>query len=475
MKRTFVALLASALLAGCASLPNTDVDRKLGEESAQQVAEEMGVFDDKALAAYVSAVGERLVRAMPQRQFDYTFTLVDEAEPNAFAAPGGHVFVSRGLLALVRTEDELAGVLAHEIQHVERRHTVRQQRKQLGLGLLALPGVLVAGIVSNDLAKLVASPFVAIGARYSRDQEREADSYGQPLAAAAGYDPRGIAAILGRIEGFVSTITEKPEETSFFDSHPGTPERIASLTARAPSLARGRENPVAPTPIATQRKLEGLVFGDNVAEGIEVGNVFVQPDLDFKIAFPKGWALKNTASSVTAMAPGGAGVMALGLKGEGTEADLAKMAGEFAARVEQEQKRKPERLEGKTVSGLPGIALYTTDESGAEPVHVFVLWLADRGRIYQLIGMIPHSQAEVVQAAGRSFQALGESERRSVTQLKLRLVPARAGETIDDVNRRAKGVLQPRIVAALNGAAPTKRHGAGELVKVVVQVPYLKR
>ncbi len=128
------------------------------------------------------------------RHFAYRFTVVDQLEPNAFAVPGGYVYVSRGLLALAKSEDEIAGVIAHEIQHVERRHSVKQMRKEFGLGLLALPGQLVGGIVSEDLAALAGKPFEAVAAGYSRDQEREADTLGQPLAAAAGYDPKAMAA-----------------------------------------------------------------------------------------------------------------------------------------------------------------------------------------------------------------------------------------------------------------------------------------
>src|SRR3990172_3485673 len=128
-------IAAALLLPACAAvqsdllLPSIEADRKLGQEVSKKVEEEMGIIEDAGLSSYVAGLGQRLAAQIPNRQFPYTFQIVDQAEPNAFAVPGGYVYVSRGLLALVSSEEELAGVLGHEIVHVERRHTARQLKK----------------------------------------------------------------------------------------------------------------------------------------------------------------------------------------------------------------------------------------------------------------------------------------------------------------------------------------------------------
>ncbi|HZE89561.1 MAG TPA: M48 family metalloprotease [Verrucomicrobiae bacterium] len=172
-------------------------ERELGEAEARRVAETMGILEDPALSAYVRAVGERLAQFSPRTDVTYTFQIVDMEEPNAFALPGGPVYVSRGLLVLTNSEDELAGVLGHEIGHVAARHAVRRVTRAAPLAVVTGLGAAVTSIVSPMLGDLVggiggvAGAFVL--APYSREQEREADRIGQELAGAAGWDPAGLS------------------------------------------------------------------------------------------------------------------------------------------------------------------------------------------------------------------------------------------------------------------------------------------
>jgi predicted Zn-dependent protease len=472
MRKAVAIALTFGALAGCAPLPPAEVDRELGKETAQAVEEQIGLVDDRALSAYLSAVGERVIAALPNRRFDYRFAVVDQAEPNAFASPGGYVYVSRGLLALARSEDELAGVIAHEVQHVERRHSVQQMQKEARLGLLALPGVLVTGIVSTDLANLVVKPFEAAAASYSRDQEREADALAQPIAAAAGYDPAAIVAILARMERFIETVTHERRAPGFFDSHPSTPERVAALSQRAKSLQPATRPAIAGDGAAFIKRLDGLVYGDSAAEGVLRGTDLLHADLDFRISFPKGWTVDNTRTALMAVAPGKDGVAAFGLAGNGDAKSLPGIAEEFAAKLEREYRQKPEHLGGTTAAGLPAQAVYVTDSSGKEPVHLYFLWIADRGRIYQLIGITPHSQRELVRAVVESLRPLSSGERASITELRLRVVPAHAGEDLATVSRRAGGVLELPTLAAINGVDLSRKFPAGEPVKVIARVPY---
>ena len=471
MNRRLPAALAAVLLSACVGMPSTEVDRKLGEETAKTVEEQIGLIDDKALNDYLDRVGQRVAAGVPGRQFTYQFAVVDQLEPNAFAVPGGHVYVSRGLLALTRSEDELAGVLAHEIQHVERRHSVKQMRKELGLGLLALPGQLVGGIVSEDLAVLAGKPFEAVAAGYSRDQEREADTLGQPIAAAAGYDPRAIATILDRMERFIATLTNEKRAPSFFDSHPTTPERVSTLNQRAASLSRASVAPIAGE-AAYLKRLDGLLIGTNPAEGVVRSEAFLHPDLGFRIVFPKGWAVENSRTAVAAMAPDKRGVAVLGVAGKGEAADLPKIAAAFSEKLARQYRQKPSEIQGTTAGGLPARAIYITDSSGKEPVHFYFLWVVLKGTVYQMIGIGPESHRPLVKAVADSLRPLTEAERDSITEMRLRIVAAKAGEDLAALSKRANGALALPALAAMNGRDEGGRFRGGELVKVAVRTPH---
>jgi predicted Zn-dependent protease len=185
---TVVACAAALLLTGCASnskqskkkrtiLMTEYDDARVGKEQSAGVAVQMGVLDDSALTAYVSEIGHKLLRGVPRRGFNYEFSVVDQEEPNAFALPGGYIFISRGLLALTNNEDELACVIGHEITHAAHRHAASQQA-------LAKRSYAMGYIRAAQMAS------------YGRDMERDADKGGQILCAAAGYDPMGLSTFL---------------------------------------------------------------------------------------------------------------------------------------------------------------------------------------------------------------------------------------------------------------------------------------
>ena len=210
-RRLLAALSVVAVAAGgCATNPVTgrselmlvsaEREKELGRDEARRVEQEMGLLADPALVAYVQGVGQRLAAQSPRRDVEYRFQVIDRTEPNAFALPGGYVYVTRGLLVFVNSEDELAGVIGHEIGHVAARHSVQQISRAAPLAVVTGIGAAVTGVVSPGLGRAVGGAGAAaselILAPYSRDQEREADRVGQGLAAAAGWDPAGLPAFL---------------------------------------------------------------------------------------------------------------------------------------------------------------------------------------------------------------------------------------------------------------------------------------
>ncbi|MCK4857826.1 MAG: M48 family metalloprotease, partial [candidate division Zixibacteria bacterium] len=219
------------------TLQSVEADRKLGQETAQLVAEQIGIVDDADMTVYLNAIGQQLVRAHTDQRFDYSFQIVDQFEPNAFAVPGGYIFVSRGLLVLTNSEDELANVIGHEVIHVSRRHIARQMAKQRVPSLLSLPGRVVGRVVSQNIGALLNAPIDTLGAAYiakhSRADEFEADRLGQRLSAQTGYDPLALAPVLDRLEQESQLRTEEQRRPGFFDTHPTTPDRVSRVTRDA--------------------------------------------------------------------------------------------------------------------------------------------------------------------------------------------------------------------------------------------------
>jgi predicted Zn-dependent protease len=191
--RQLVFLPLFLALTGCASTVTIEQEEAAGASLAEQVENQIGLYNDDYLKNYVDAVGRRLVAELGATPYSFRFHVVDQAEPNAFATPGGYIYLSRGIMALVNTEDELAGVLAHEISHVTQRHHAKQASRGVLPGLLTVPGRVVGSVVSEDVGKMINAPIEGAGKVYlssfSRGQESEADQVGMRLAGQAGYDP----------------------------------------------------------------------------------------------------------------------------------------------------------------------------------------------------------------------------------------------------------------------------------------------
>ncbi|HEU4501952.1 MAG TPA: M48 family metallopeptidase, partial [Nitrospira sp.] len=280
------------------TLLTVEQEKKLGGEEAKKVEQEMGLLDDAALNSYADALGQRLAKESPRQDIPYQFHVVDMVEPNAFALPGGYVYVTRGLLALVNTEDELAGVVGHEIGHVAARHTVQRISRQ---GPFALITNLVSGVtgffvpvvgnivggVGNFAQSLVFSP-------YSRSQESQADEVGQEIAAKAGWDPLGLAVFLDTLGREEVLLSDGPRKPSFFDSHPATPDRVKHTTKHAKDLKPASREPISASRDAFLARLDGLVVGQRAANGIVQGQTYRHPDLNFFIQFPPSWNVDNT-------------------------------------------------------------------------------------------------------------------------------------------------------------------------------------
>jgi predicted Zn-dependent protease len=456
------------------TLISRSAEREIGAEESKKVAAAMGLVPDGPLVEYIRSVGRRVAANSPRKDVEYTFAVVDMEEPNAFALPGGWVYVSRGMLALTNSEDELAGVLGHEIGHVAARHAVARASRAAPIGILAGLGAAVTGIVSPALGDLVGGVGGLAGglalASYSRDQEREADRVGQDLAAAGGWDPAALASSLRALEREETLSAEKPRRTSFFDTHPAIPERVAATAARAETVPREPAARIAADRDAYLARLDGLVVGKSAAEGTFEGDTFVHPDLGFAVRFPAGWKRENGRTAVVAGEPERRAMTVLMLA-DGKDALGALRNWEKESGLPPAP--EPDEL---TIDGRRAFRRAAEARTSSGTLAVEVTFIPFGENVYGLAGLVPtpHTAAmlPVVRETAASFHALTAAERARIRETRLRLATARTGETPAALAARTGSAWNADMIAVANGLVTDAPLASGRRVKIALAEPY---
>ncbi len=481
-----LAAMSLSLLTGCAVNPVTGQrsvvltspaqERDLGREQAQEVQRDMGlVSDPERTVAYVQAVGQRLVEQVQQSDFTFEFHVVDMEEPNAFALPGGYIYVSRGLLALINSEDELANVLGHEIGHVLARHAGRRMSVSAPLAILSGIAAAATGMVSPALGGVVSGIGQVTGglllASYSRDQEREADRMAMELSARAGWNPEGMSHLLRTLERDEDARPEQQRQLSFFATHPRTAERVATTAAAASSYTRAAASPIASDRSAVLARLDGLLVGKDPAQGFFVKDRFVQPAMNFSLRFPAEWRRQNARAFVAAAPRDGSAVMLLSLAGAGT--DPLPPARKAAADMGGDPERS---VRATSVNGLPAARLGGVVRTDRGPVYLHLTWIAYRAQVYQVTGMCGAAGADAYrptfETVAASFQPLSASERAGVMETRLRTQPARGGEDIARFVKRTGSTWSPAETAIANALESDAIFARGQAVKVSLAQPF---
>jgi predicted Zn-dependent protease len=303
----FAAFLALSLTA-CATNPVTGKRQlamitepqeiQMGQEASVQVAQQMGLYDNRELQEYVDTLGKQIASKSERPNLPWEFRVVDDPMVNAFALPGGHIFVTRGILAHFNNEAELVSVLGHEIGHVTARHSVEQISKQqlaglgLGIAMILSPTAAQFGDLANAGLQLM---FLKFG----RDDERQADDLGLKYMIKGGWDPDQMPPVFDVISAMSKT-QEGGRVPEWASTHPDPDNRAERLRKQINDL-NAHEGTINAD--AYVRRLDGVMFGTNPREGYTIGSTFIHPDLGFRLEFPAGWKVQNSRQAVVAVSP----------------------------------------------------------------------------------------------------------------------------------------------------------------------------
>jgi predicted Zn-dependent protease len=488
-----VALLPGlAVLPGCAQVTNPatgereytsmtpEQEKQIGAEQHPQILQQFGgAYDDPALTGYVEDIGESLAAVSELPDLDFTFTLLNSDVANAFALPGGYVYITRGILTLAENEAEVAGVLGHEIGHVTGRHSAQRQTQAQTAGILGTLGTVAAAVLLGQTGAQVAQQAAGLGAQayvasYSRDQELEADTLGIRYLKRAGYDPTAMATFLKKLNDASELDRslagqEGDPAASWFATHPRTLDRVNEAIAAVEDGADGRLRRQA-----YLERIDGMIYGPDPSQGFVDGRTFVHPELGFAFDAPAGFQIQNTPSAVLGRDQEGR-IMLFTLADPGNRGLEDYVAGPGLRRVAQQfeaEVSNPRGVQSFKVNGLPAASASATLRKGGGTADVG-LAAVDAGRnTYQFVflaqGNMDRTTARNFQETVTSFRGLSKEEAAAYQPKRIEVVSAQAGQGPDTLARRmAVDAAPEERFRVLNDLALADGIDGGEMVKLV--------
>lgn len=456
-------------------------ERKQGDEYHPQLMAEFGGAYTGPQAAYVTRVGQGIAvqSGLSNARTDFTVTLLNSPVNNAFAIPGGYVYVTRQLLGLMNDEAELAGVLGHEVGHVAARHSKRRQNAATRNAILGVLGTVLGGAIGDSggllggLGGLLQNnsmqiaQFATLG--FSRGQELEADQLGAQYLVKAGYDPAALASMLASLANQTALDArvagrDARSLPAWASTHPDPASRVqrAAAIARQINGARGGNRNGA----AFLAAIDGILYGDDPKEGVIEGNEFLHPDLRLQFAVPAGFGMQNGATAVSIA----------GTNGQ-AQFTLAPYAGDMNAYIDAAfkklggEKRIPYgEVRRTTVNGLSASYASATvaAQSGQVDVTVFAYEFA-RDRAYHFVALTPAGQMRSFDPMFASLRRMTDSEARAVRPRRLDIVTVARNDTAASLaSRMAYATYQADRFQVLNGLPANAVLKPGQKVKIIV-------
>jgi predicted Zn-dependent protease len=474
------AIVALGLLASaCATNPATgqrefslmseQQEISIGQQMDVEVRREMGVYDDPDLQQYVSGIGLKLAKSSERPNLPWHFAIVDSPAVNAFALPGGYIYLARGILPFLEDEAQLAGVLGHEIGHVTARHSAQQYSRATGAQLgLILGSIFVPAV--RPFGQLAQASLGVLFLKYGREDELQADALGVRYTARTGWDPAGVAGMLSTLDRLEETTTEKGIP-NWLATHPAPADRVEKVQAavHAASAEATRTAPVDRNDFL--RRIDGLVYGDNPDQGVVRGNNrFLHAALRFSLDFPSGWDVNNSASQVVAKQPQADVFIVLQLVQQPT----GRTVEQVALNAMQQAGFRAREGSRTTINSLDAfVGTYEGVLEDLGRVGVRAAHVVHERNVYMIAGLAPvqlFSGAERdLNASIRSFRALTAAQAEEIRPNRIDLYTVRDGDTWESIaQRQSEGLVKPTTLAIMNGRVVTERPRPGERLKIVV-------
>jgi predicted Zn-dependent protease len=470
LKISILSIFSLFLLTSCASNPTGGIDFvtmsesrevELGTELNQQILQESPVYQDQQLQEYVNEIGQKLAAVSHRPDIDYTFTIIDSPDINAFALPGGFIFINRGLMLYLNTEDQLAAVLGHEIGHVTARHSVRQQAASQTNNVLA--GVLVFATGVSSLGETSSLLGGALLSGYGRDMELESDGLGAEYLANAGYDPLAMVDVIGVLknhEDFTKrTSSNAVSYHGVFATHPRNDTRLQEVVEQANELAE--ENESNADPQIFRERMDGLTLGQSTQlAGSDARNRYYQNLLNYTVVFPDDWSWNDTTTTLNASSANDGLV--------------------FNVAVQRLQESKEPRLFMQEDLGLSGLQKTEnlnqfglqghTGINPADNSRMAVIYYGPRAFIVtglQTSGDLSDENDAILLEAIRSFRPIAANERNIADPISIEYVRS-DGKTYDQLAAdNPFDANTEDLLRLYNGDYPRGEPVAGEWIKIV--------
>ena len=474
-------ILSLFVINGCATNPvsggsdfvlmSEEQEIALGRKYSAEIIKDMPLYEDPVLAKRVQETGEQVAANSHRPELIYRFAVLDSTDVNAFALPGGYIYITRGLLAYLNTEAELAAVLGHEIGHVTARHSVRQHSTATAAGLVAAVLGAASGIQGADTLANLAGTAIVRG--YGREHELEADRLGAEYLAKSGYDPDAMLEIIGILkhqEEFEKLRAEKEDREprtyhGLFSSHPENDERLQQVVKAARIHKNDSTNRTNRDDFL--QALDGLTFGDSEKEGIVRDNRYYHKELDFAVSFPQGWRIENRPEKIIARPADNDGLVQLSV----TDRNRRIPAREFMVkRLGLEDLEQGEPFSSAGLTGYTAVARSKTPW-GTRPVRYVVVYRDQKAYIFAGAAKdknTPYAYDREILDTARSFHALGQEEKTLASEAKIHVIRASAGTDYSGLAGSSPIANYPEEqLRMLNGHYPDGTPLPGQLLKIV--------
>jgi predicted Zn-dependent protease len=442
---------------------------QIGQESDPQIVAQFGLYEDSSLQNFVNRKGKEMAAISHRPNLAYQFRVIDSEVLNAFAVPGGYVYVTRGIMAHFNSEADFAGVLGHEIGHIAARHSVAQQRNQI----LGQVGIIAGVIINPELARFADVASQGLGLmflKFSRDAEREADKLGVEYSSKINYDAHQMAAFFTTLErqGAQSGTSELPE---FLSTHPNPGDRNVTVNQLATEWQQ-KLNLTNPQVNRNNylRRIEGLIYGEDPRQGFHENNMFYHPVLKFQFPTPQGWMYQNSPQMVQFGSKDGKALLMFTL-GQG------KTVQEAANAAMQQYKLQVVESQNTTVNGMPAMYVVADQVNQQQPqasVRTLSYFIQYNGTVYHFIGVSAlstfSSYTSYFNNTMLNFRPLTDPAKlnKQPERIRVRTVP---NSTTFSLAMKDLNMPQNRLeeLALLNGMKVTDNVTKGTLIKVLGQ------